>query len=154
VTVSKEITRLEHSSVKLTLTVAKDDVGSSYDNLLQEYSKSIQLPGFRKGKVPREVLVRKFGDSLKGEALERTIEGALTQVFEDESFAKTDRPLPYSTPRVEEEPKFDTGTDLTFSVIYDVLPKVTVGEYKGIEIEVPDAGLTDEDISRELEQIL
>jgi trigger factor len=153
VTVSKEITRLEHSSVKLTLTVGKDDVSSGYDNLLKDYSKSIQIPGFRKGKTPRDVLIRKFGDALKGEALERTIEGALTQVFEDEDFAGEDRPLPYSTPRVEEEPKFDTGADLTFSVVYDVLPRVSVGEYKGIEIEVPGAELAAEDINRELEQI-
>ncbi|MDR2370881.1 MAG: trigger factor [Treponema sp.] len=152
-TVSKEITRLEHSSVKLTLTVGKDDVGSSYDNLLKDYSKSIQIPGFRKGKAPREILVRKFGDALKGEALERTIEGALTQVFDDEGFAREDRPLPYSTPRVEEDPKFDAGKDLTFSVVYDVLPKVSVGKYKDIEIEAPVAELTGEDINRELEQI-
>ncbi|MDR1287047.1 MAG: trigger factor [Treponema sp.] len=152
-TVSKEITRLEHSSVKLTLTVGKDDVGSHYDDLVKEYAKNIQMPGFRRGKVPREVLVRKFGDALKGEALERTIEGALTQVFDDESFAREDKPLPYSTPKVEEEPKFDTGADLAFSVVYDVLPKVTVGQYKGLEIEVPGAEVAKEDIDRELEAV-
>jgi trigger factor len=153
VTVSKEITRLEHSSVKLTLTVGKDDVGSHYDDLVKEYAKNIQMPGFRRGKVPREVLVRKFGDALKGEAMERTIEGALTQVFDDESFAREDKPLPYSTPEVEEAPKFDTGADLTFSVVYDVLPKVTVGQYKGLEVEVPGAEVSKEDIDRELEAV-
>jgi trigger factor len=153
VTVSKEITRLEHSSVRLTLTVGKDDVDSRYDELVKDYAKSIQLPGFRKGKVPREVLVRKFGDSLKGEALERIIEGALAQVFDDENLPREDRPLPYSTPKVEEAPKFETGEDLVFSVVYDVLPKVTVGQYKGLEIEVPGAEVTGADIDRELEEI-
>ncbi|MDR1418870.1 MAG: trigger factor [Treponema sp.] len=152
-TVSKEITRLERSSVKLTLTVGKDDVGSHYDDLVKDYAKNIQMPGFRRGKVPHEVLVRKFGDALKGEALERTIEGALTQVFDDESFAREDKPLPYSTPKVEEDPKFDTAADLVFSVVYDVLPKVTVGQYKGLEVEVPGAEVTDADIDRELETV-
>jgi trigger factor len=153
VTVSKEITRLEHSSVKLSLTVDKDDVRSQYDELLSDYSKSIQLPGFRKGKAPRDVLVRKFGESLKGEALGHLIEKSITQVFEDETFAREDRPLPYSTPQVQDEPKLDLDTDLVFSVIYDVLPKVTVGKYKGLDIEVPAAEITGGDIARELEEV-
>ncbi|GHV65599.1 trigger factor [Spirochaetia bacterium] len=152
--VSKEITRLEHSSVKLTLTVGKDDVRSQYDELLRDYRKNLQLPGFRKGKVPQEVLVRKFGEALKGEALGTIIEKSVTEVFQDESLSREDRPLPYSQPQIQDEPpKLDFDTDLTFSVVYDVLPKVTVGKWKGLEAEAPEAVVSDEDISRELETI-
>jgi trigger factor len=154
VAISKEITRLEHSSVKLTVTVGKDDVRSQYDELLSGYSKTLQLPGFRKGKVPREVLERKFGPSLKDEALGRILEKSVAGVFEDEDFPKADRPLPYSQPQVEEEPKsLDFDSDLSFSVTYDVLPTVKVAAWKGLEVEVPTAEVTDEDISRELEAI-
>ncbi|MDR1802249.1 MAG: trigger factor family protein [Treponema sp.] len=72
-TVTKEFARLEKSSVRLSVIVAKEDVRSEYDKLLSEYTKSIQIPGFRKGKVPRDVLVRKFADALKGEALGKII---------------------------------------------------------------------------------
>jgi trigger factor len=159
VTVTKEITRLEHSNVKLSLTVPKDDVRAEYDKLLQDYTKSIQLPGFRKGKVPRDVLVRKFGDALKGEALGRIVEKAVEQVFADDSpenaLAREDKPLPYSTPKIEDEEalKLDFDGDLKFSVIYDVLPKVAVGQWQGLEIEVPDVAIEDEDINRELESL-
>jgi trigger factor len=153
VTVTKEITRLEHSSVKLTLTVGKDDSRSEYDALLSDYVKNIQIPGFRKGKVPRDVLIRKFGDSLKGEALGRIIEKSISDVFEDESFPRENRPLPYSTPQVQDEPKLDLENDLTFSVVYDVLPQVTVGKWQGLEVEVPDVAITEEDINRELETV-
>ncbi|MDR2619334.1 MAG: trigger factor [Treponema sp.] len=152
-TVTKEITRLEHSSVKLTLTVGKDDSRSEYDALLSDYVKNIQIPGFRKGKVPRDVLIRKFGDSLKGEALGRIIEKSISDVFEDESFPRENRPLPYSTPQVQDEPKLDLENDLTFSVVYDVLPQVTVGKWQGLEVEVPDVAITEEDINRELETV-
>ncbi|GHV95285.1 trigger factor [Spirochaetia bacterium] len=151
--VTKEITRLEKSNVKLSLTVPKDEVRSQYQDLLKDYSKNIQLPGFRKGKVPQEVLERKFGESLKGEALGKIIESAVSEVFQDENLSREERPLPYSTPQVQDEPKFDLEQDLTFSVVYDVLPKVTVGQWKGLEVEVPDAGVSDEDLNRELEEV-
>jgi trigger factor len=153
VTVTKEITRLEKSSVKLSVTVGKDDVRSEYDALLSEYTKSIQLPGFRKGKVPRDVLVRKFGDSLKGEALNKIIEKSLGEVFGDEGLPRGDRPLPYSTPRIEGEPKPDVESDLHFSVVYDVFPAVKVEKWEGIEVEIPDVSVSDEDLARELELV-
>jgi trigger factor len=153
VTISKEITPLEHSSVKLTLTVGKDDVRAEYDGLLDKYRKTIQIPGFRKGKAPGEVLVRKFGEALQGEVLGTIIEKSITEVFEDESLSRAERPLPYSTPQVQEDPKLDLEQDLSFSVVYDVLPKVAVGQWKGLEAEVPDAGVAREDLKRELEAI-
>jgi trigger factor len=153
VAISKEITRLEHSSVKLTVTVDKDDVGAQYDELLSGYSKNLQIPGFRKGKAPKEVLERKFGATLKEEALGRIIEKSITKIFEDESFSRTDKPLPYSTPQVGDEPSFSLGSDLSFSVTYDVMPSVKVETWKGLTVEAPDAEVSDEDINRELEAI-
>jgi trigger factor len=153
VAVSKEITRLEQSSVKLTVTVSREDVGSQYDNLLSGYSKSLQMPGFRKGKVPKEVLERKFGSSLKEEALGSIIEKSITEIFEDESFLPADRPLPYSPPELAGKPELDFDADLQFSVTYDVLPAVKVEAWKGLSVEIPDSEVTDEDINVELEAI-
>ena len=152
-TVTKEIKRQEKSSVMLSVTIGKDDVRSQYDDLLKDYSKSVQIPGFRKGKVPQEVLVRKFGEALKGEALGKIIEKSVGEIFEDESFPKEDRPLPYSTPSLKDEPKLDLDSDLKFSVVYDVLPEVKIAKWDGLEAEIPDVSISDEDLSRELETI-
>ncbi|MDR0402163.1 MAG: trigger factor [Treponema sp.] len=151
--VSKEITRLEHSAVKLTLKVDKEDVRGQYDELIGNYVKTLQIPGFRKGKVPREVLERKFGDSLRDEALNLIFGKTLSGVLEDESFPKDDQPLPYSTPRIEEEPVLDFEKDLVFSVVYDALPRFTMGPWKGLEVEVPDVSVSGEDLDRELEEL-
>jgi trigger factor len=94
VTVTKEITRLEKSSVKMSITIGKDDVRSEYDGLLSDYTKNIQIPGFRKGKVPKDVLIRKFGNALKDEAFGKIIEKAIGEIFEDEAFPRESRPLP------------------------------------------------------------
>jgi trigger factor len=153
VSVSKEITRLEHSSVKLTITVDKESVKNHYDDMMKDYVKTAQIPGFRKGKVPREILERKFGALLREEAFNKLLSATITEIFEDETFPKEDQPLPYSTPRLEDEPATGFDRDMVFSVVYDVLPKVKVGTWKGIEVEIPDVSTGDEDINRELDEI-
>lgn len=151
--ISKEIKRLEHSAVSLSLTVSADEVRTQYDELIANYAKNIQIPGFRKGKVPRSVLENKFGDSLKAEASGRIMEKAVHEAFEAEDIPLTERPLPYSTPEVQEEPELDLGKDLKFTVKYDVFPTVKVPEWKGVEVEVPAVEVSADDIKRELEQI-
>jgi trigger factor len=153
VAVTKEIKRLEKSNVALSITVPKEDVRAEYDNMLREYTKNMQLPGFRKGKVPQEVLERKFGDALKNDALGRIVETALQEIFKEENLPRNERPLPYSSPELQEELKFDFDQDLRFSVVYDVLPDVKIGQWKGLKAEYPYAEITDDDIKRELEEI-
>jgi trigger factor len=139
----------------LTVTVSKDEVRSQYEDLISGYSKTLHIPGFRKGKAPKDVLERKFGDALKEEALGRIMEKTLTDIFEDESFSREDKPLPYSTPSVQDQDQsvLKLDEDLSFAVVYDALPKVTVSEWKGLQVEVPDAGVTGEDLDRELEAV-
>ncbi|MDR2135871.1 MAG: trigger factor [Treponema sp.] len=152
-TINKEISRQEHSSVKLTLTVAKDDVRSQYEEVLNNHSKNLQLPGFRRGKIPHNVLIRKFGDALKTEALGNIIEKSVAEVFENENLPRNERPLPYSAPRLEGKPELDLENDFSFSMIYDVFPDVKPGVWKGFEVEAPEAELSDDDVNRELEAI-
>ena len=151
--VTKEITRLEKSNVKLSLTVPRDEVRSCYQKVISEYIKTVQIPGFRKGKVPQAVLERKIGEGLKAQALSVLVDEAVTEVFQDKNLPRDEKPLPYSTPQVQDEPKLDLEQDLTFSVIYDVIPAVNVGQWKGLEVEAPDVSVTDEDLDRELAEI-
>lgn len=151
--VSKEITRKEHSQVQLTATVAHADVKKEYEDLLAYYAKNIQLPGFRKGKAPKDIVERKIGEGLKQDALGRILEKALHELFEAEDFPAQDKPIAYASPELVEEPLLDLQKDLTFTVTYDVFPQVTLGTWKGLEIESPVVEISDEDVQRELEQI-
>ena len=151
--VTKEIKRLEKSNISLSITIPKEDVRDQYQKMLNDYVKNIQLPGFRKGKVPQEVFERKFADALKQDAMGRIVESALKDVFSEENLPRNERPLPYSTPELQDEPKFDLEQDLQFSVIYDVLPDIKIGQWKGLNVEYPYAEITKEDIDRELEGI-
>jgi len=153
VPVTKEITRLEKSNVRLSMTVPKEDVRSQYQEVLKELAKNAQIPGFRKGKVPNEVLVRKFGDALKSEAMSKIIQKAIDTVFSDENLPLDERPLPYAQPRMDEEPQFEMDQDMVLSLVYDVMPQVSIGQWKGLEVEIPDITVTEDDIARELEEV-
>ena len=154
VKVTKKIEKLENSSVKLTVTIGKADVAASYNEVVAKYAKNIQIPGFRKGKVPVSVLERKYGDALKNDAVSEIVEKALGDIFEEMDKNKSDdRPLPYSQPTIDDIPLLDTTKDLTFAVKYDVFPKVEVKNFDGIEIKVPEVKITDDDLKEELEAI-
>ena len=154
VKVTKKIEKLENSSVKLTVTIGKADVAASYNEVVAKYAKNIQIPGFRKGKVPVSVLERKYGDALKNDAVSEIVEKALGDIFEEMDKNKSDdRPLPYSQPTIDDIPLLDTTKDLTFAVKYDVFPQVEVKNFDGIEIKVPEVKITDDDLKEELEAI-
>ena len=134
--VTKNIKKIEHSAVELTVTIPQADVAGEYRQLLAKYAKSVQIPGFRKGHVPTNILERKFGESLKGEAVADVIEKALGEIFEEEGFQQ---PLPYSQPSLKESPDLNIDKDLTFTVVYDVMPEVADINMDGIEVEVPSS---------------
>ena len=151
--ITKEITRLEKSNVKLSVTVPKDDVRTQYENMLREYMKDLQLPGFRKGKVPKEVLERKFGESLRNEAVGRIVETSLKDIFENNDLGRYEKPLAYSTPELEGEPKLELEQDLQFAVTYDVLPEIKIGQWKGLTVEHQYAEIENDVIEKELNEI-
>jgi trigger factor len=154
VAVTKKITPGEHSSVTLTLTVDKAQVTAGYNNLVNGYTKTVQIRGFRKGKAPREVLERKFGDALKEEALLNIVDEALQEVFAQEDFPDDSKPLPYSSPQIDGElPKLSLDSGLVLSFKYDVFPRVEVPAWDGIAIQVPVVKVETEDVNRELEAI-
>ena len=152
--VTKQVSKLENSAVKLTATIAKDDVVNGYNENLKKYAKNISLPGFRKGHVPVKVLEQKYGDSLKQEVLIDLVDQSLNQIFAEEE-SKDIRPLPYSQPRLDNDkvPEFSTEKDLTFTVIYDVFPTVEVKEFSKIEVKEPQVSVTDKDVEEELKAI-
>lgn len=152
--VTKEISKLENSAVKLTATIAKEDVVSGYNKNISKYAKNVQLPGFRKGHVPVKVLEQKYGDSLKQEVLADLIDESLNQIFAEEE-SKDIRPLPYTQPRLDGDKllEFSTDKDLTFSVVYDVFPSVEVKDFSKIEVKEPQVEIGEKELNEELKAI-
>lgn len=149
---TKEITKLEHSAAKLTVTVAKEDVANGYKTTLGKYVKQVQIPGFRKGHVPASVLERKYGEQIKMEAAGDLIDSVLNEIFQDEK-ELSNRPLPYAQPKMDEMPAFDTAKEFTFTVTYDVFPSVEVKDFNGISVKEPQVFVGDAEVEEELKGI-
>lgn len=145
----KKLETLENSSVRLTITVAQDDVKKEYADIVATHSKTAQIKGFRKGKVPAEIMERKFGDALRYEAIQKILDTSLREAFD----AIEEKPLPYSQPALDGELDFDIEKDLTFSVMYDVFPKIELGPTTGLTVEEPQVEVTDDDIAHELKTL-
>ena len=150
VKLTTEFTSLEKSAVKLTVTIAKKDVQESYNGVLAKYTKNAQIPGFRKGHVPANILERKYGEGIKADALSEIIDSSLNEIFEKET---ENRPLPYQQPAMEKVPELDLTKDLTYSVTYDVFPKVEVSNFSGITVKEPQVTISDKDLENELKAI-
>ena len=147
---TKEFKNLEKSAVELTVTIAKKDVAETYENTLKNYVKNAQIPGFRKGHVPANVLERKYGDSIKADTLGTLIDQSFDEIFKEET---ENRPLPYAQPTMEKAPELDITKDLTYTVKYDVFPKVEVKDFAGVNVKEPQVTITDDDLSDELKTI-
>lgn len=147
---TKEFKNLEKSAVELTVTIAKKDVAETYENTLKNYVKNAQIPGFRKGHVPANVLERKYGDSIKADTLGTLIDQSFDEIFKEET---ENRPLPYAQPTMEKAPELDMTKDLTYTVKYDVFPKVEVKDFAGVNVKEPQVTITDDDLSDELKTI-
>ncbi len=120
-----------------------------YDGIVKEYCENAHLKGFRKGKVPADVVIRKLGPALIDQTRSEVLEKSLTEVFE--SVEK--KPLPYATPEIKSEDALELGKDFAFEVIYDTWPAIELGPYIGVEVDQPAWEITDEDLGRELKGI-
>lgn len=152
--VTKEVTKLEDSAVRLAVTIAKEDIAEAYNKRLTDYAKRLQIPGFRRGHVPVKIVEQKYSEAVRQEVLADVIDEALNQIFAEED-SRDIRPLPYSQPSLENDalPAFDLDKDLSFAVKYDVFPKVDVGSLDGIEIKLPQVEISEADMDRELKAI-
>ena len=149
VNATKEVELLENSQVKLTIHVSTADVTQEYDSIVKEYCDNAHLKGFRRGKVPRDVIIRKLGPSLIEQTRAELLEKSLSEVFENVD----KKPIPYATPEIKSEGTPELGKDFSFEVVYDTYPEVSLGPYAGLEIDQPEWEVGDEDIGRELKGI-
>jgi trigger factor len=147
----KTVEKLENSAVKLSITIPAEEVQSAYDGLVKKYAKSAQIKGFRKGKVPREILERKFGEGFRAEALQELVESGLEEVFQEIE----ERPLPYAQPRLADDEELELVLDkpLSFTVTYDTFPAVLPGSLDGLTVKEPKVKVTKKDEDREIEDL-
>jgi trigger factor len=146
---NKQVELLENSGVKVSVEVSKEAIQQEYDELVAEYCKTVRVDGFRRGKVPPGVLVRKFGDALLGETAERVIRKSVEELLDQVE----QKPIATSVPEIDAKQSLELGKDFAYTVSWDTVPAVELGEYKGLEFEELQAQIGDEDMERELKNL-
>jgi trigger factor len=135
------------SEKELEATFTYDEIKKDMETEVQKQSKKLQIPGFRKGKVPPSLLKKMFGDGIEQEASEKVASKKFWDVAEENHLH------PIGKPTITDI-KFTPNESLFFKIIYEVLPQLEVKDYKGIDIEVPDLVVKDEDVDHEIKHIL
>ncbi|MGM7682447.1 trigger factor [Cytobacillus sp. Hm23] len=131
----------------LTVEVDAEKVNEGLDAAFNKVVKQVNVPGFRKGKMPRSLFEKRFGvESLYQDALDILLPEAYSAAVEETGIEPVDRP------DVDIE-QMEKGKTLIFTAKVTVKPEVKLGEYKGLEVEELDATVTDEDVDNELKQL-
>lgn len=130
--------KLPASQIGLTIEVPAELTGKIYEDTIRRYAKTARIPGFRKGKVPRQVLLQQVGPTaLRAASLEDLVETSIRQAIQQESLRPAGQ-AKVSTPEDELFSQFNPGSPFTFSVVMDIFPEVELGDYTGLTIEAEE----------------
>ena len=136
--------KIDKHQVALAIEVPGEEVAKSFQKAYQRLANKVNIPGFRKGKVPRKILEMRLGaDALKEEAFELLAGPAYQAALKQEDLD------PVSRPDVEVG-ELEDGQPLSFKVTVTVKPTATLGEYKGLTVEKPVAQVTDAEVEDSL----
>jgi trigger factor len=140
------VEELSPSRRALLVELPLDQVAATMETTLREWRRRLQLPGFRRGKVPPEIIQRRFQSDLKEEVLRELIPESYRQAL-----AQTDL-RPVGQPRVEDV-HFHDGEPLRYRAVVEVKPPVEVRDYRGIPLERKTVQVSDEEVERTLEHL-
>ncbi len=139
--------KIEKNLVMLEVEVGEEQVAAALDKAFKKVVQRVNVPGFRKGKVPRRIFEAKFGvESLYQDALDILLPEAYMQAVKETGIDPIDRP------EVDIE-QIGKGQPLKFKAKVEVKPEVQLGEYKGIEVPEKDTSVTAEEVEAELNRL-
>ncbi len=128
------------------IVVPAGELEEKVTNRLGEIGRSITLPGFRPGRVPMQILRRRFGPSVLGEVLESTVQGSSAEAIRDANLR------PALPPKVDIV-SFSEGADLEYKMSLEVLPEISEPSFADLEIERLVVEVPEADIDRAIERI-
>ena len=143
---SLQVEKLEHNMAKLTIEVAAEDVEKALQAAYLKERKKISIPGFRKGKVPRQMVEKMYGPEVfYDEAVNSMIPGHYEKAYDECGLDIV------SNPTIDVV-QMEKGQPFIFTAEVAVKPEVTLGEYKGLKVDKISVEVTEEDVDAELQR--
>lgn len=139
--------KIEKNTGVLTVEVEAERVNAALDKAFKKVVNKVNVPGFRKGKVPRMIFEAKFGvESLYQDAIDILLPDVYREALKETKIDPIDRP------EIDIE-EFSKGNPFKFTAKVQVKPEVELGEYKGLEIPEKDFSVTPEEVDEELKRM-
>ena len=143
-----KIEKLPENVVKVDIDIPAKEAVDFYNNAAKKLSQYVNIPGFRKGKAPRNIVEQNIGEErIKHEALETALPRIFSQVIKDNNFDVVAQPY-------VESYTYNIGEDLKITARMELRPEVTLGEYKNMTIEVEGYKTPEDAFQKSLDGLL
>jgi trigger factor len=140
------VEELSPSKRALRIELPPDRVATQVDATFREWGRKLQLPGFRPGRVPQEIIRRRFRDAVHEEVVRELIPESYREALAQTALD------PISQPTVEDI-HFVDGEPLTYKAVVEIKPAITVADYRSIAVEREKIEVTDQEVDRALEYL-
>jgi trigger factor len=129
---------------ELDLEIPANEVQKAIDRVAREFARVARVPGFRPGKAPIPLIRRRFADDIKGEVLQSLLPEQIDKAVKDQKL------IPITQPQVDHV-DYAEDRPIKFRASFEVLPEFELGAYKGVQVEVEKAEVTDADVDKTIE---
>lgn len=130
----------------LEVEVPDEDVRRRFETAYKNYSKSLNLPGFRKGKIPLSLVKKRFGKAIQGEVLQEVMQEYYREASRSEGLT------PISEATIEDV-NYEEGEPLKFTASVDIKPEIVVQDYRGLKTTRPVFEVADADVEEQLQRV-
>lgn len=144
---SVQVEKLEKNMAKLTIEVSSEEFEKAIAKAYKKNKNKISMPGFRKGKAPRAMIEKMYG---KGVFYEDAANSIIPDAYADA--AKESELEIVAQPEIDVT-QIESGKPFIFTATVALKPEVTLGEYKGIEVEKKEVEVTDEEVDTEINRV-
>lgn len=143
-----KIEKLPENLVKVEIEIPAKDAVGYYNNAAKRLAQYVNIPGFRKGKAPRNILEQHIGeDRIKHEALESALPRIFSEVIKENKFDVVAQPY-------VESYDYKIGEDMKIVAKIELRPEVTLGQYKGVTVEVEEYKTPEDAFQKSLDNLL
>lgn len=143
---SLQVEKLEKNMAKLTIEVSAEDLDKALQSAYMKQKNKISLPGFRKGKVPRQMIEKMYGvEIFYDDAANELIPGAYSKAYDESGLEIV------SQPEIDVV-QIEKGKPFIFTALVATKPEVTLGEYKGLEVDKVSSRVTQKEVDAKIQE--
>ena len=132
---------------EIDVEIPAEALSERFDEVAREFARKVKVSGFRQGKAPMSLVKKKFGGDIRGEVIERL----LPQYFTEAVQQKEVKPL--GEPHLLKMDEFEDGSPLKFTATFEVMPEITLKEWKGLDVTEPRMEVSDEEVDQVIDNI-